>query len=247
MLKREGYNIAYFNYPAAGPIAESADLLTQEMLALRKGFPGLKVDIITQSMGALVARSYIEGTQYAGSVDRLLLMTPPNNGSTWACAELALKVENHIGLWRSNPDWHWTWMLTEGLGEAARDLRPGSKFLIDLNANSRRQGIKYTIIAGNQNPGWRIAANSVAAPASWVPQRAAHWWGIRHCRHGLEKASASLRSHTGNSDGPVSLASTELAGVTDVVIIPADHCTMYESCHDCPPASWDTLKERLAR
>jgi pimeloyl-ACP methyl ester carboxylesterase len=246
LLKREGYKIAYFNYPAAGPIADSAELLTQEMFALRKAFPNLKVDIITQSMGALVARSYVEGPQYAGGVDHLLLMTPPNNGSSWASAELALKVQNHIGLWRTNPDWHWTWMLTDGLGEAARDLTPGSQFLTDLSALPRRPGVKYTIIAGNQNPGWRIAANTVEAPARWVPNRAANWWGIRHCRHGLEKAASSLRTHTGKSDGPVSLASTELAGVTDVVIIPADHCTMYESCHNSPPASWETLKQRLA-
>ena len=57
--------------------------------------------------------------------------------------------------------------------------------------------MKYTIIAGNQSAGWRFAAVAVAAPANWVPDRCADWWGIRHTRHGLQSSSDSLRSHTG--------------------------------------------------
>jgi pimeloyl-ACP methyl ester carboxylesterase len=247
-LECEGYQVAYFNYPAAQGIADSAELFAQHVAALRQTFPGLKVDVVAHSMGSLVARAYVEGPHYAdGDIDHLLLLAPPNHGSSWAGAEWALKLTRHCDLCMHDPDWHWTWIITDGLGEAARDLKPKSEFLKQLNYRPRRAGVKYTIIAGNQGPGWRLAAGAVAAPADWVPDRAADWWGIRHTRHGLQHCSDSLRSHTGKSDGPVKVKSARLDGVTDFVLLPADHAAMYCAVAGKPPAAWDTIRDRLAR
>jgi pimeloyl-ACP methyl ester carboxylesterase len=246
-LECEGYRVAYFNYPAAQGIADSAELFAQNMTVLRETFPGLKVDIVAHSMGSLVARSYVEGPQYAdGDVDHLLLIAPPNHGSSWAGAEWALKLTRNCDLCMHDPDWHWTWMITDGLGEGARDLKPKSPFLRQLNGRPRRAGVKYTIIAGSQGPGWRIAAGAVAAPAGWVPNRCAEWWGIRHARHGLQHWSDSLRSHTGKSDGPVTVKSARLDGVADLVLLPADHTAMYCAVGGRPPAAWETIRDRLA-
>ena len=52
-------------------------------------------------------------------------------------------------------------MVTDGLGEAGADLEPHSDFLERLNARPRREGVKYTIIAGNQHPARRMTANGL--------------------------------------------------------------------------------------
>ena len=54
------------------------------MVALRKDHPALKIDIIGHSLGGLVARDYVEGSDYHGGVDRLMLIATPNAGTKWA-------------------------------------------------------------------------------------------------------------------------------------------------------------------
>lgn len=245
LLEQEGYQVATFSYPAAQGIGDSAEFFSQHMKGLRELYPRLKVDVVTHSMGSLVARAYVEGPAYQGGVEHLVLLTPPNHGSSWARAEFAAKAMEHYELWRHDPEWRWTWMVTDGLGEAARDLMPDSPFLRQLNAVPRREGVRYTIVAGTLSPTWRIAANVVGAPAGWVPKRVANCWGFRQCRHGLENASASLRGHQSDNDGPVSLASARLAGVDDFVMIHEDHAGMLSYANGKAPAVWEIVRERL--
>lgn len=247
LLDRDGYQVAFFNYPAAQHIPESARLLADHVEALRETYPTLKLDVITHSMGGLVARDYVEGPRYAGGIDHLIQLTPPNHGSGWAHVEFLLKCQSAYYQCRSNPDWRWTWMITDGIGEAADDLIPKSKFLKDLNARPRRDGVAYTIVAGNRNPAWETAGDIVNAPSRWFPTRIENWWGIRHTRHGLQKAADKLRTHDAGDDGPVSVKSTKLDGVTDYVLLPVDHVSVYAGSLDNPPAAWPIIRDRLAR
>ena len=55
-----------------------------------------KVDIVAHSMGGLVARSYIQGDQYANDIDQLIFLGTPHKGSpksylAWEGGELGLK------------------------------------------------------------------------------------------------------------------------------------------------------------
>ena len=61
---------------------------------------------------------------------------------------MAAGGQEHYHLWRNDPDWHLSWAITDGLGEAAAEIKPRSDFLKDLNAQPRREGVRYTIIAG---------------------------------------------------------------------------------------------------
>jgi pimeloyl-ACP methyl ester carboxylesterase len=246
LLVEEGYQVTYFTYPSDQPLADSAKFFAQHMQALRETFPTMRVDIVAHSMGGLVAREYVEGPEYAGGIEHLILIAPPNHGSRWAGYRLALEAEEHYYLWRNEPNWNWTWMITDGLGEAGRDLKPDSEFLTTLNARDRRESVKYTIIAGFRHPAYRMAANAVDRTTTWIPDRISHWWGVRHCGRALENAANHLNEHQSDCDGPVSMASTELDGVDDHILLPADHTTLYYGWGDEPPAAWEAVRDRLA-
>jgi len=247
LLQTAGYRVGYFSYPSDGPIDQGAQLLAQQMIALRQAFPSLRVDLIGHSMGGLVCRDYIEGDQYAGGVEHLILIAPPNRGSSWAGYRLAAEVQEHYFLWRNDPNWHWTWMITDGLGEAGVDLKPDSEFLAALNARPRRAGVRYTIIAGNQPFMPRIAADLVKDAEHLMPRQAMSWRAAQSCTAALDKASNWLAARTGDDDGPVTLESCQLAGVNDVVILPADHSALYQSIHGREPQAWEAIRERLGR
>ncbi len=245
-LAASGYQSADFDYPADGPIADDVSLLARHLSAVHETYPGLKVDVVAFSMGGLIARGYVEGANYAGGVDRLIMIATPNHGSKWASLEVVPKVWMTVGQMSSDAAWRPTWFITSGLGEAGRDLKPGSKFLVDLDRRDRCASVRYTIVEGDQTPSARIAAAVVDAPTKWVPSFARDWWGVKQARAGLASAAADLRRTPTNSDGPVSLDSAALAGVTDVVTVHADHSTIYRGSGDQPPAAWAILRDRLA-
>jgi triacylglycerol esterase/lipase EstA (alpha/beta hydrolase family) len=247
LLLDQGYQVAYFTYASDGPLEENAQLLTRDMTALREQFPEMRLDVIAHSMGGLVARRYIEGDDYAGGVDHLVLLGTPNLGTKWASYRIALEIQEHYKLWRHEKDWSPTWMITDGLGEAGRDLKPDSYFLTQLNGRPRRAGVAYTVIAGSQSPVYPISAKALDGVANWIPQRAQTWWGFRQTESALHNKAQRLRAHVGKSDGPVSVKSTKLAGVDDYVVLPCDHASLYLSIGGRTPASWDVIRDRLKR
>lgn len=247
LLADAGYQVGWFSYPSDQPIADSAALFAKHYEAMRDIYPTMPVDVLAHSMGSLVTRSYIESDQYVGGVDHLILIGPPNHGSRWAKYRFALELKEHFDLWRHEPDWSPTWMITDGLGEAGRDLKPRSDFIATLNARPRRADVKYTIIAGDRHPGWRITGNTVAAMSHVVPTRAATWWGLRQTVGGINALASAIKDQPSSGDGPVSIKSTKLDGVDDRVVLHADHNALFQPIEGDVPAAWDTIKDRLAR
>ena len=248
-LEQQGHQVAYFTYPSDQPLVDSAAMLRDNVAALRELYPNLLINVIAHSMGALVAREYVEGDDYvAGSVERLIMIAPPNHGSKWAALRWGLELEEHYYLWRDNPDWSPTWAVTDGLGEAGRDLKAKSTFLKQLNARPRRDGVRYTIIAGNQHPAARMAGGAVSGTSRIIPKGARHLWGFRHTYNGLREAGEDLKESTARSDGPVTVKSTRLDGVEDHVIVHGDHTTIYipEKPSAEPPA-WAIVHDRLSK
>jgi len=246
-LAAAGYQVAYFGYPGDQPIAESGELFARHMRSLHERFPRARIEIVAHSMGGLVARQYVEGSGYAGGIDHLFLVGTPNAGSSWARFRVLLAVQEEIHEYRTNPDWHASWIITEGLGEAGDDLMPGSTFLKRLNARGRRLDVRYTIIAGNKSGVSRYEANCVQTVDGWIPRRARGWWGFRHLDACLRGKAHRLREETGDSDGPVSLRSASLQGVRDFVVVPADHAGLVFPFDGQPPAALNTILDRLRR
>jgi pimeloyl-ACP methyl ester carboxylesterase len=244
LLEADGYQVAYFGFPSDGPIAGDVNRLADEMAALHKAFPGLRVDIIGHSMGGLIGRGYIEGDRYTQPVDRFIALGPPNHGSPWTRERFLLEANEQYWLWRINKDWSLIWMFTDGHGEAADDLKPDSKFLRTLNDRPRRAGVKYTIVMGDHHVLSRIGEGAIGTVANCLPKRA---WGVRLCRAGLEHAEARLAAQRCDSDGVVPVASARLAGVEDVVLLHADHNTLAMGADGKAPVAWGVIRERLAR
>jgi pimeloyl-ACP methyl ester carboxylesterase len=245
LLRREGRQSAIFVYPSDQPIADSAKELGDRLLELRLSVPTVSFDFICHSMGGLVARKYVESEIYRGGVERMILLGTPSRGAKMARYRFALEVQEHFWLWQHEPDWSPTWMITDGLGEAGGDLKPGSDFLQGLNALPRRSGVKYTIIAGNQHPAREMTATTIAGTADLIPRRASQWWGFRQTKAALEDKAGRMRQ-SGKSDGPVDVKSCRLRGVDDFVVISCDHEGLYASVDGSPPASWDVIRDRLS-
>jgi pimeloyl-ACP methyl ester carboxylesterase len=246
LLHGVGRQVAVFTYPSDQPIADSAGELGAKLAELRLRIPRLSFDLICHSMGGLVAREYVEGEGYRGGVERLIMLGTPNRGTKWARCRWALEAEEHYSLWRYEDDWSPSWMITDGLGEAGADLKPHSDFLEALNARPRRDGVRYTIVAGNQHPARRMTANCLDNTAGWIPDRVSNWWGFRHARHALETRAGRMRQR-GDSDGPVGVTRCKLKGVDDFVIVAADHVSLFYPVNGHPPKSWDTIRDRLSR
>lgn len=243
LLTEEGYAVGELIYPNDQPLADSAALLAGEMARLRRECPRLSVDILAHSMGGIIARAYVEGDDYTGGIKRLILLAPPNHGSCYSRLSMMCDLVEHVGLWHSNPDWSWTWMVTDGLGEARNDISPGSPFLLQLNAKARRSGVCYTVVAGNRSCGWRYAANMLRWSSACVPN---YQWS-RPLDDKLQVWASQVEARNGSNDGLVEIENALLPGVDDVVIVPADHTTIACTRNGRPPVAWPVIRDRLAR
>lgn len=247
LLEQEGHQVAYFSYPSDQPLDEDAALLAEQMQALRAVHPELRVSLVGHSMGALVCRAYLEGDAYLGGVDQLILIAPPNGGSSWASYRLLAEAHEHWTLFRRNADWSPSWLLIDGLGEAGADLKPGSAFLARLNALPRRESVRYTIIVGDRNPLTNLAADAIDSARHRIPRSINGWWGVRHAGAVADRWSNHLRHRPSDGDGPVAIGDARLEGVEDFVILPGDHASLYRSNGDHPPIAWPTIRQRLAQ
>jgi pimeloyl-ACP methyl ester carboxylesterase len=243
LLEQDGYAVATLAYPNDQPLDDSAALLAAEMTKVQAAHPRLVVDIVGHSMGGIVARAYIEGEGYAGGVERLILLAPPNHGSCYSRFSVVSDVVEHCGLWWSEPDWSWSWMVTDGLGEARSDIAPGAPFLVQLNTKSRRRDVRYTIVAGNRSCGWRHTASVLRWSTVCVPD--ARW--SKPFGDKLKGWADTLESRTCSHDGLVQIENALLPGVDDVVIVPADHTTISCSSNGFPPVAWPIIRDRLAK
>jgi pimeloyl-ACP methyl ester carboxylesterase len=78
---REGKDLFTFPYEWRDSNAFSADLLDDKISQIKTICGCEKVDIVAHSMGGLVARSYIQSTDYDQDVDQLIFLGTPHNGA----------------------------------------------------------------------------------------------------------------------------------------------------------------------
>lgn len=107
-------------FPNINDIKEQAKIVAAKIEQAKKEQGTNKVDYVAHSMGGLIGRYYIQEMRGANNIDHFVSIATPHYGTQVA------------------------WL---GIGDAAKQMRPGSDFLTKLNAgNPIYGGIKYTSI-----------------------------------------------------------------------------------------------------
>ncbi len=219
-LEASGYGIVTYDFPYNRDLDETSAAFRRDWLEFQtKSGDSRPWSIVAHSMGSLLARSYVEDdTAYAKDVTTLIMIAPPNHGSSLAKAQTLLQMVQSLqamqGTRRTDP----LALLGDGLGLAADDMTPGSPYLNALNARPRREGMRYHILAGDLG---YLNAEARRQVEARLNGRGLLGGVGRLLTAGV---SASLDEITdGLGDGCVSVASTKLAGVGDHRTLHANH------------------------
>ncbi len=97
-----------------------------------------------------MARSLVEDdATWAGDVSSLIMIAPVNQGSHLARVQTVIQLMNSLQSINEKKTSKAMMHLSDGMGQAAHDMLPGSPFLRKLNGRPRRAAVAYHIVAGD--------------------------------------------------------------------------------------------------
>lgn len=182
--------------------------------------------VVGHSMGALLARDYVEGPSYRGDVSTLVLIAPVNQGSHLAKTQTLLQTIHSFQAVSGRKSSDALAHLGDGLGEAANDMTPGSAFLKVLNGRPRRPEVAYHILAGDSAFLAPPARRQIEERAEAARRQAGLLGGLARFAVGADLSDRLDEVTDGSGDGCVSVARTKLDGVGDHVVIHANHAEL---------------------
>ena len=152
-LEAAGYGLVTYDFPYNRDLDETSAAFARDWLEFRNraGDPR-PWSIAAHSMGSLLARSYVEDDRaYAGDVATLVLIAPPNHGSTLAQAQTLLQtVQSLRAMQGSRPD--------RPPGPARRRPGPGGRRHDPGESISQVPRLPGSVAAGSAITSW---------PATW--------------------------------------------------------------------------------
>ena len=215
-LEEAGYGLVIYDFPYNRDLDETSAAFRRDWAEFRaKAGDARPWSIVAHSMGSLLARSYVEDEAFAKDVVSLIMIAPPNHGSSLAHAQTFLQMVQSVqamnGSRRTDP----LALLGDGLGAAADDMTPGSGYLRALNGHRRREGVRYHILAGDVGYLNAEARRQIEARSKLLG-------GIgRLVASGVSSPLDEITD--GRGDGCVSVSSTRLEGVGDHRTLHANH------------------------
>jgi pimeloyl-ACP methyl ester carboxylesterase len=228
-LEDAGFGVVVYDYPFNRDLDETCEQFRRDWLEFRRAAGETRPwALVGHSMGALVARSYIEDPRSDGrDVSTLIMIAPVNQGASLAKVQTLYQLLSGIqaigGRKASDPLAH----LGDGLGKSAEDILPGSAFLTALNRRPRRAGVAYHILAGDVGVLSPSARRQVEAQVeTWKRQGGILGGMMARLAGGDDLAGRLDELSDGLGDGCVSVARTRLEGVTDQVVIHANHAEL---------------------
>jgi len=231
-LLEAGYGVCEITYPDDQAIKDSSAFVASLLEDMRRA--GVeRVAIVAHSMGSLIGRDIITRPAYYGGslaggdrfprVDRLIMLGPPNYGSKMAMLRIGAEARDQA-VRAFSGDGLLIGGFFDGAGQAQDDLLPGSAFLTELNARPLPTGLPVTIIAGSASP---IGADALKAMAEQLDSMGKSKYGQVFAGTELKKSLEDLVDGLG--DGCVSLGSARLDGVSDFVVVEANHINMIKN------------------
>lgn len=224
-LRQRGWTVGTFAYPNDGPIEPAGQRLARRLRSIEADHPEARFDLVTWSMGGLVARVAIEDPQIApGNVRRLIMVGPPNHGSQMARFAFGLEIIEHLqGLANEDAGTRLFRAVEDGLSEASVDLMPGSAFLQKINRRGRNEEVRYSILLGTSAP---LTAAQLEQLREQLKQAGEANRYVRFFGGKVDRWLADMGEVVaGRGDGAVSVERGKLEGVQDIATMPFDHVT----------------------
>src|SRR4051812_39614597 len=226
-LEDAGYGLVVFDYPFNQRLEDSCAQFRDAWLAFRKEAGETRPwAILAHSMGALVARSYVERADRADrDVASLILIAPVNQGAHIARIQPVYQTLSSLFAINSKRTTHALAQLSDGIGQAAEDLLPGSAFLRRINGRPRAADVPYHILAGDGG----LISREIGQQARrqlGAASRDAGILGMFTQLAGREVASLLDELSDGSGDGCVAVERTRLEGVADHTTIRANHAEL---------------------
>jgi len=227
LLEQAGYGVVVFDYPFNQRLDDSCAQFRKDWAAFRKAAgENRSWAILAHSMGALVARSYVEGEGRADrDVASMILIAPVNQGAHVARIQPLYQTISGLFAINSKRTSQALAQLSDGIGQAADDLLPGSAFLRQLNSGSRPAGVPYHILAGNSGVIPREIREQAQARLD-TTSRESGLFSIITRVASRELASLLDELTDGSGDGCVAVERTRLPGADDHVTIRANHAEL---------------------
>lgn len=226
-LEEAGYGIVVFDYPYNQKLDQSCEEFRADWTAFRAKVGERRPwTVLTHSMGALLARSYIEGPgRRAGDVDSLIMIAPVNQGSNIARAQPLWRMISGMRAIGENRVSRAMVELAEGDGQSAQDMLPGSPFLKRLNQNPPNEAVAYHIIAGDS--GVLTAEDRKQIEARLEDLARGSGFLAPLTRLATSEVSPLLDELTdGTGDGCVAVSRARIAGGPEPVILHANHAEL---------------------
>jgi pimeloyl-ACP methyl ester carboxylesterase len=226
-LEDAGYGLVVFDYPFNQRLDDSCAQFLAEWRRFRTDAGETRPwAILAHSMGALVARSYVEGDDRANrDIASLIMVAPVNQGAHVARLQPVYQTLSSLFAINSKRTTHALAQLSDGIGQAAEDLLPGSAFLRRLNGRARSAGVPYHILAGDGGLISREVGQQARARLD-AASRDAGLFGVFTSLAGREVGPLLEELTDGSGDGCVAVERTRLAGVDDHVTIRANHAEL---------------------
>lgn len=217
-LRESAIPTAMFRYDSQLGVDRVATRLAKLIRAEADRLPGRQIILVTHSMGGVVARRVVEDPAWdCGVVNQLVMIAPPNGGSSLAGLG-GDDLKEVLSAIRGNEvptaiDQKGLSLINAAvdlfLGNAKKDLVPGSEMLRQMDALDRNPAIRYSILAGTGGPVPPVARGigQLVIEQLFADQR-----------EGLKKVLEVANRDEwirGLGDGVVTVRSTRLRGVED--------------------------------
>jgi pimeloyl-ACP methyl ester carboxylesterase len=229
-VQQAGFACVTFRYPNDQPLQESA---RQFATALRKApLQDRAICLVTHSMGGLVARAVIEDPALdSGTVRQLIMIAPPTHGSELAKYAVSLDlVEYASSPSRRREAGPLAGAVADGFSEALRDLRPGSKFLRQLNARERNPRVSYSLVIGTAA---HIAPSRLQKCRNLLAQSSTYCRWMGECLSQWDACVEAVPEVIdGVGDGVVAVQRSRLDGVDDVLLARVAHADLLSERND---------------
>lgn len=232
-LKSRGIASMRFDFPNDGPPREIGRLLADRLTEFGENNQGTRVHLIAHSLGGLISTWAVTENGFpSGMVPNIFTLGAPFRGSVLAAFHDELEIFDVLyRLGTGVPNALNT--VSDGRGEAAKALSPGSDFLRELRVRPRPAGVRFHLAAGTKS---FLSGERRDRLAAKLPGELARLAISKAYARRIDQLLAADELRDGLGDGAVTVASAlGLPNPASSTTFPLTHTAMVSSVQ---PLEW---------